>query len=96
MRPPTNIYIPTVARYIAALVAQIQWLNENGYGSLIGYGPESDVDLLVRYLFLEISSQRQKLLPQLDDRTRTRVEQILDGYKRTRKLKLSDISSQVA
>ena len=96
MRPPTKIYIPTVARYIAALVAQIQWLDENGYGSLIGYGPESDVDLLVRYLFLEISSQRQKLLPQLDDRTRTRVEQILDGYKRTRKLKFSDISSQVA
>ena len=83
-----KIYIP---RYITALVAQIQWLDESGYGSLIDYGPGSDVGLLVRYLFLEISSQRTKLLPQLDNKTRTRVEQFLDSYKRTCKLKFSDI-----
>ena len=91
--PHTKIYIPTISHYITALVAQIQWLDENGYGSLIGYGPESD--LLVRYLFLEIPSQRKKLLPQLDNKTRTRVERILDRYKRTHKLKISDISTQI-
>ena len=41
--PRTNICIPTITRYITALVAQIQWLDENDYSSLIGYGPESDV-----------------------------------------------------
>ena len=65
--PRTKIYIPTIARYITALVAQIRWLDENGYGSLISYSPESDVNLLVRYLFLEIPSQRSKRLPQLDN-----------------------------
>ncbi len=95
-RRPTKIYVPTVACYITALVAQIQWLDQNGYGSLIGYGPVTDVDLLVRYLFLEISSQRKKLLPQLDKKTSTRVEQILNNYKRTRKLQFSDILNQVA
>ncbi len=90
---PTKIYVPTIAHYITALVAQIQWLDQNGYSSLIGYGPVTDVDLLVRYLFLEISSQRKKLLPQLDKETRTRFEQILNSYKRTRKLKFSDISN---
>jgi hypothetical protein len=95
--PRTKIYIPTIAHYITALrvVAQIQWLDENGYGSLIGYGPESDVGLFVRYLFLEIPSQRKKLLPQLDNKTRTQVERILDRYKRTSKLKISDISTQI-
>jgi len=63
--------------------------------ALIGYGPETDVDLLVRYLFLEIPSQRKKLLPQLDNKTRTQVERILDRYKRTHKLKFSDISTQI-
>lgn len=86
--PPTKIYIPTVARYLAALLAQIQWLHENADGSLMGYGPRSDVGLLVRYLFLEIPSQRKKLLPLLDDETRTQLEQILDSYKRTQKLKV--------
>ncbi len=92
--PPTKIYIPTVARYITALVAQIQWLDENGYSALIGYGPKSDVRFLVRYLFLEISSQRKKLLPQLDNTTRTPVDQILDSYKRTHKLNISDFLTQ--
>ena len=34
----TKIYIPTVARYIAALLAQTQWLHKNADDSLIGYG----------------------------------------------------------
>ena len=86
--PPTKIYIPTVARHLAALLAQIQWLHENGHDSLIAYGPRSDVGLLVRYLFLEIPSQRKKLLPRLDNEARTQLEQILDSYKRTQKLKV--------
>jgi len=90
--PRTKIYIPTIAHYITALVAQIQWLDENGYGSLIGYGPETDVGLLVCYLFLEIPSQQKKLLPQLDNGMCTRVERILNRYKRTHKPKISDIS----
>ncbi len=93
-RPPTKIYIPTVARYITAPVAQIQFLDENVYSALIGYGPKSAVRFLVRYLFLEISSQRKTLLPQLDSTTRTPVEQILDSYKRTHKLNISDFLTQ--
>jgi hypothetical protein len=56
------IYILTVARYSTGLVVQIQWLGENGYSALRGHGPRSDVRFLVRYLFLEIPSQRKKLL----------------------------------
>jgi len=52
--------------------------------------PSPDVDLLVPYLFLEIPSQRKKLLLHLDNKRR-----ILDSYKRTRKLNFSDISNQI-
>jgi len=87
-QPQTKVYIPTIARYLDALLAQIRWLQENGYNLLKAYGPHSDAGFLVRYLFLEIPSQRSKLLPLLRSESRCQMETILDGYKRTHKLKV--------
>ena len=88
-QPQTKVYIPTISRYLDALLAQIRWLEDNGYGSLTIYGPRTDVDLLVRYLFLEMPSQRKKLLPLLNSESRSQLEKILDRYKRTYKLRLT-------
>jgi len=85
-----KVYIPTIARYLDALLAQIRWLQENGYNSLTAYGPRSDVKFLVRYLFLEMPSQRRKLLPLLRSESRCQMEKILDEYKRTHKLKVGN------
>lgn len=87
-RPQTKVYIPSIPRYLDALLAQIRWLEDNGYGSMGTYGPRSDVESLVRYLFLEMPSQRKKLLPLMRRESRSGLEKILDRYKRTYKLKL--------
>ena len=73
--PPDTRHLcrSTIACYITALPAQIQWLGENAYGSLITCGP-ADVDLRSDIFFLEISSQGKKLLPRLYSETHTRVE----------------------
>jgi len=86
-QPQTKVYIPTISRYLDALLAQIRWLEKSGYAS-IAYGPRADVAFLVRYLFLEIPSQRGKLFPLLRSELRCELEKILDGYKRTHKLKV--------
>jgi hypothetical protein len=95
-QPQTKVYIPTIARYLDALLAQIRWLQENGYNSLMASGPRSDVKFLVRYLFLEIPSQRKKLLPLLRSESRCQMEKILDEYKRTHKLKVGTNGTIIA
>ena len=87
-QPQTKVYIPTISRYLDALLAQTRWLQENGYGSLGVYGPRADVGFLVRYLFLEMPSQRKKLLPLLKSESVGELVKILDRYKRTNKLRL--------
>jgi hypothetical protein len=87
-QPQTKVYIPTISRYLAALLAQTRWLQENGYGSSGVYGPRADVEFLVRYLFLEMPSQRKKLLPLLKSEWVGELVKILDRYKRTIKLRL--------
>ena len=47
-----------------------------------------ECEILVRYLFLEIPSQRRKFLPLLRSESRCELEKKLDGYKRTHKLKV--------
>ena len=42
-----------------------------------------DVSYLIRYLFLEMPSQRRKILPLLE--SKSRMEEVLDQYKRTYK-----------
>jgi len=81
--PPTKVYIPTISRYLDSLLAQIQWLEDNGCSSLGVYGPSADVGFLVRYLFLEMPSQRKKLLPLLMSESKIKLEEILDRYNRT-------------
>ena len=86
-QPQTKLYIPTISRYLDALLAQVRSLQKSGY-ALIAYGPRADVTISVRYLFLEIPSQRRKLFLLLRSESRCELEKILDGYKRTRKLKV--------
>ena len=86
-QPKSKVYIPTILRYLDALVAQRQWLKENDRHAWRIKGPGTDASNLIRYLFLEMPSQREKILPLLSGESRCRVEEILDQYKRTYKNK---------
>lgn len=85
-QPQTKVYVPSIARYLDALLGQLRWLEENVRHPMGVYGPRADVSLFVRYLFLELPGQREKLLPLLKGESRGDMEKILDGYKRTHKL----------
>ncbi|KAF8337704.1 hypothetical protein F5887DRAFT_1285016 [Amanita rubescens] len=79
----SKVYIPTISRYLDALLAQSRWLEENVDRGLCLYGPSVDVSYLIRYLFLEMPSQSRKILPLLE--SKSRMEDVLDRYKRTYK-----------
>lgn len=79
----SKVYIPTISRYLDALLAQSRWLEENVDRGSCLYGPSVDVSYLIRYLFLEMPSQRRKILPLLE--SKSRMEEVLDRYKRTYK-----------
>jgi len=83
--PQSKVYIPTISRYLDALLAQRRWLEENERRASRLSGPAADVSYLIRYLFLEMLSQRRKILPLLDSASKDRMEEILDQYKRTYK-----------
>jgi hypothetical protein len=83
----SKVYIPTISRYLDALLAQSRWLEENERcASRSLYGPANDVSYLIRYLFLEMPSQRRKILPLLE--SKSRMEEVLDRYKRTYKYRI--------
>ena len=85
-QPQSKVYIPTISRYLEALIAQYQWLKENGQRVYDRRsGPGVDVSYLIRFLFLEKPSQREKILPLMKCESRSRMEEILDQYKRTDK-----------
>jgi len=85
-QPHSEVYIPTILRYLDALVSQHQWLKENEHHDVWRRkGPNLDVSNLIRYLFLEMPGQRKKILPLLNGESRSRLEEILDRYKRTYK-----------
>ncbi|KAF8800289.1 hypothetical protein BYT27DRAFT_7236138 [Phlegmacium glaucopus] len=84
--PQSKVYIPTISRYLDALLAQHQWLDKNEHGASRRLsGPAADVSYLIRYLFLEMPSQRRKILPLLESESKSRMEEILYQYKRTYK-----------
>ena len=83
--PQSKVYIPTISRYLDALLAQSRWLEENERRASRLSGPAADVEYLIRYLFLEMPSQRRKILPLLESDSKSRMEEILDQYKRTYK-----------
>jgi hypothetical protein len=88
------VYIPTISRYLDALLAQCRWLEENEvYASGI-YGPAADINYLIRYLFLEIPSQSRKILPLLESESRSRMEEILSRYKRRYKPRFRVLSGK--
>jgi hypothetical protein len=41
-------------------------------------GPGTDVSNMIRYPFLEMPSQREKILPLLNSESRSQMEEILD------------------
>jgi hypothetical protein len=83
--PQSKVYILTISRYLDALLAQRRWLEENQRRALRLSGPAADVSYLIRCLFLEMPSQRRKILPLLESESKCRMEEILDQYKRTYK-----------
>lgn len=83
--PQSKVYIPIISRYLDALLAQSRWLEENERRASRLSGPAADVEYLIRYLFLEMPSQRRKILPLLESESKSRTEEILDQYKRTYK-----------
>jgi hypothetical protein len=66
--PQTKIYIPSIARYIGALVSQIKWLKSNDTATW-GLGPLYLVSLLNRYLYLEAPCQKRKLFKLVNQET---------------------------
>lgn len=86
-QPKSKVYIPTISRYMDALVAQRQWLEENDPDASCIKGPATDASNLIRYMFLEMPSQREKILPFLNAESWSRTEKVLDRYKRTFKNK---------
>jgi hypothetical protein len=86
-QPQSKVYIPTISRYLDALIAQHQWLKENERHAWRISGPRADVSYLIRYLFFEMPSQREKILPLLNSESRTEMQEILNRYKRTYKRK---------
>ena len=83
--PQSKVYIPTISRYLDALLAQRRWLEENERRASYLSGPAADVSYLIRYLFLEMPSQTRKILPLLESESKRIMEEILSQYKRTYK-----------
>jgi len=83
-QPKFKVHIPTISRYLGALVAQRQWLKENEPHA---WHIKGDASNLIQYLFLEMLNQREKILLLLNGEFRNRTEEILDQYKRTYKNK---------
>jgi len=83
--PQSKVYIPTISRYLDALLAQLRWLDENEHYASRLFGPAGNVSYLIRYLFLEMPSQRRKILPLLEGESKSWMEEILNRYKRTNK-----------
>ena len=73
--PQSKVYIPTIARYLDALLAQCRWLEENERRSSGLPGPSADVEYLIRYLFLEMPSQRRKIMPLLESESKSTMKE---------------------
>jgi hypothetical protein len=83
LRPKrTPVFIPTIPRYIDACLA----FDSTQYS--FPTRPRVDIEYLIRYLFLELDGQREKLLPLLLEEHRGRMEEILNRYIRTVKADL--------
>jgi hypothetical protein len=83
--PQSKVYIPTISRYLDALLAQRRWLDKNERHASRLSGPAEDISYLIQYLFLETPSQRRKILPLLERESKSWMEEILNRYKRTYK-----------
>jgi hypothetical protein len=71
----SKLYIPTISKYLDALLAQRRWLEENERPASRLSGPDADISFLVRYLFSEMPSQRKKILPLLESESKSSQEQ---------------------
>jgi hypothetical protein len=78
------IYIPTIPRILDALLDQARYrvtYAENFPGKL-GNRPKYHLQTFVRYLHLEKPQQRERLLPELAERNRGEMEEIINKFKR--------------
>jgi hypothetical protein len=84
----TAVYIPTIPRYLDALLSWADCSRDDLHPRFMGPGKANEgISYLIRYLFLETENQRAKLLPMLSERDREIMYQRLDGYRRTEEMK---------
>jgi hypothetical protein len=88
--PPqrTAVYIPTIPRYLDALLSWADCSRDDPHPRFMGPGKANEgISYLIRHLSLETENQRAKLLPMLSERGREIMYQRLDGYRRTEEMK---------
>jgi hypothetical protein len=79
----TPVYIPTIPRYIDALLSRHPLLASLPDAPRYEGHSSMEISYLIRYLFLENEAQREKLLATLAGQRKDVMMYILDRYKRT-------------
>jgi hypothetical protein len=79
----TPVYIPTIPRYIDALLSRHPLLASLPDAPRYAGHSSMEISYLIRYLFLENEAQRDKLLPAFAGQRKDVMTYILDRYKRT-------------
>ena len=85
----TLVYIPTIPRYINALLSRHPLLASLPDTPRYAGHSSMEISYLIRYLFLENEAQWEKLLPTLAGQRKDVMMHILDWYERTVKKKIT-------
>ena len=89
------IYIPTIPRMLDALLDQARYrvTHAENFPGKQGNRPRYHLGNLVRYLHLEKSQQRKRVLPELAERNRGDMETIINKFKRKPLLTLASLKN---
>jgi hypothetical protein len=77
--PQTKIHIPSISRYMEALVSQIKCLKSMKRTRILG--PRYIVELLNRYLYFETPRQRRKIFELVNQETQIWLDDFLSKYR---------------
>lgn len=93
------VYVPSIPRFIDSLLDQHRYRQTHDTTDNSALTPCSlpsyHLSKLIRYLHLEKTYQREKLIPELAERNRADMEMRLDKYKRKPVLTSKNISSAI-
>ncbi|KAH0565360.1 hypothetical protein GP486_001243 [Trichoglossum hirsutum] len=91
------VYVPSIPRLVDALLDQVRYrqthIETYNYTSMPNMLPSYHLSNLIRYLHLERTYQREKLIPELAERNRAEMERRMNKFKRKPVLSLKDFAS---